>query len=984
MSDVSPLKPPEWLVFLRALLLGLVLAEIGRVAFLASSRLGQQLADAELIGPLIVGSGIAVAVLIAYSHMRGAYSQVRRVFASRRFELGGLLLAGAWIDQLVAPQLTQMHEQVAKLSPGWPLAISFALLAILSSTVLRPALRGSRQDSPSLYFVSDAEITSPEDDLLETSKQAIEFADVVLTCGTKSEMVFGLDGPWGVGKTSFLNMATKRWSSVAADQTIVFKFEPMRYASEPDLSERFIKDLCAKIQQSVFAPEFMPAVNRYSRMLKGKTDLSILGVKFSLEPSNETIDELLGDIDALLEQIERRLIIIIDDLDRLEPKLVNNVLFTVRRTFKLKHATYILCYDTEMLVAGKEEGGRARDFLEKFITAKLSLFIDMQSIKAFLVRDWHADSTQFPTIPAERMQELQHITKEAGELVSGPQAHLYVPLLGDLRKVKRFINAMLLMKLEKTNPGPSDFHARDLIHLVLLQLCFPGLFRRLYVEETEGRVGSFSIRRATGGEAVGFSNADEFANILEEAPPAAAFLLKALFHVGTLKVPSTIAIDDRGWRKRACFNLGTRTLEKYLQLIVRFKVPEATTTFTMYERLLDDILEGKTSIAMILEMPQFDAHGSEGVHERFWEIVKDNAHRLSRRAADEAITTLIRSLPLYSSLDPGDRSTRQRSIYMLLLLLERAGFGELPGRGRARPLKDVVEIAYWVLGGPANSRSPTIIQRLVEPSRGALGWDDLMIFRLHSCLDRGGQVHNICTALLRYENSNAVEHGDVALLTRNSMRRFSQLVFQEFKRRYISQNLNFFIEVDAVSDDHLLGKYDLPPAVDADIQIDLKARRSIIKSFVIYQLTNRQDAVGDGIGCGFYDEEGAADQGGIHSLMCDYLFGFCFNPRYGVAHARAFADYCLRALRDRMMDRLQELETFDIAATQAALTGLVGSQRLTLFWMSSGNEIKQMLKDLNGTVFSYRYKATYVERLPLVFAALDQLTDSGAQALPQG
>ena len=85
-----------------------------------------------------------------------------------------------------------------------------------------------------------------------------------------------------------------------------------------------------------------------------------------------------------------------------------------------------------------------------------------------------------------------------------------------------------------------------------------------------------------------------------------------------------------------------------------------------------------------------------------------------------------------------------------------------------------------------------------------------------------------------------------------------------------------------------------------------------------------------------------------------------------------------------MMDRLQELETFDIAATQAALTGLVGSQRLTLFWMSSGNEIKQMLKDLNGTVFSYRYKATYVERLPLVFAALDQLTDSGAQALPQG
>ena len=47
------------------------------------------------------------------------------------------------------------------------------------------------------------------------------------------------------------------------------------------------------------------------------------------KPSGETMDEMLEDIDEVLEQLGPRVIVILDDLDRLEPKLINNVLFTV-------------------------------------------------------------------------------------------------------------------------------------------------------------------------------------------------------------------------------------------------------------------------------------------------------------------------------------------------------------------------------------------------------------------------------------------------------------------------------------------------------------------------------------------------------------------------------------------------------------------------------------------------------------------------------
>ena len=80
---------------------------------------------------------------------------------------------------------------------------------------------------------------------------------------------------------------------------------------------------------------------------------------------------MLDDIVDVLRRIGRRVIVVIDDLDRLDPKTVNNVLFATRRTFKLSQATYVLCYDTEVLAGEKEEGSRAREFLEKFVTVKL-------------------------------------------------------------------------------------------------------------------------------------------------------------------------------------------------------------------------------------------------------------------------------------------------------------------------------------------------------------------------------------------------------------------------------------------------------------------------------------------------------------------------------------------------------------------------------------------------------------------------------------
>ena len=404
-----------------------------------------------------------------------------------------------------------------------------------------------------------------------------------------------------------------------------------------------IRDLSAAIQNKVFAPEFRPAASRYSRLIKGKADVSFLGFKISLEPSQETVDELLDDIDEALRRIGRRVIVVIDDLDRLDAKTVNNVLFATRRTFKLSQATYVLCYDTEMLASSKEEGSRAREFLEKFVTVKLSLFVDSSSIRNFLQRNWESSESHLGSVPSDTMVKLGAVLNELAEMMSGDLAAKYLPLLGDLRKVKRFINAILLMQIEKTDLGRTDFNKRDLINLMLLHLNYPGLFRRIYAEETEGRSGTFSISRKY--DEPSFKNADGFNKVKEEHPDTARFLLEQLFDVGFLKLGDGRNIEESVIRSRACFNKGeTRNLENFLKLLVRFAAPEPQETFILYQKAVDRVRKGR-SIGLVLAEAEFSLEREERAHDQFWRVLVNQAYDFTSPTVEDAIETLIEHLP---------------------------------------------------------------------------------------------------------------------------------------------------------------------------------------------------------------------------------------------------------------------------------------------------------------------------------------------------
>jgi hypothetical protein len=969
-------KMPEFVIFAKALVLGIASAEIFRISYLGGTRL---LSYTEMLDPILVlmSAAIIFALLVWYAILRGIVGNIGRLILSWRIDLFLCILGGIWASELLLPVTKKFHTYISESNKLWTLLVgSFLLIMILSS--LAQALMGQRKKRlDQIHFLDDSEILDPAEDVLGNNEQATQFAKTVLESSSNSALVYGLDAPWGFGKTSFINLAVNYWQQNAGREVIIFRFEPLRYASEPDLPEKFIRDLSAEIQRQVFVPEFPATVTRYSRLLKGKTDFSFLGFKFTFEPSSETIDELLEDINDVLKHISRRLIIVIDDLDRLDVNAVNSVLFMLRRTFSLSQTAYILCYDTEILVANNDDAVRARQFLEKFINLKISLFVDTSALVRFVRTDWKVEENKFQSIPSDTMLKLASVLSELGDMLEDSHAATYMSLIGDMRKLKRFVNALLMIQIEKTDLSNTDFNQRDLINLMLLHLHFPGIFRKIYLEESEGRSGIFSIKINEDGTDHKFVNTEEYVKFSDSSGVLEKFLLDQLFSTKILEFGDFENVDEAVQASRACFNIDPfRNLEKYLKLIVRFSAPEPRATFRLYQDAVSKVLQGNT-IESVLDNDNFDLKHGERAHDQFWRILVSQSIEFKSEAANDSINTLIKFLPKYSLVDVDGRGLRTRSIYNLNRLVDRAGWGRTDGKRLPNSSVNIIEIAHLIFGEEKYSGNG-LIDRLSAIDRGALGWFDLTLFRLQCSADRQGQLHNLQNALILYDNINAPTSGLVANLAIIGMRTISQRIFTLFKSRYIDNNKNLFDDLDSISDAQLLGdaasfyfSEAMVQKTDDYLSYLIKGARSMTKSFIVYQLANRQPPSGSGVGTGYYNLLGSKDDGEIAEIMNDYIFNVCFNPDIKEQNVEHFLDYCLSNLTSGIWEDGNERKYQP--SRQSLVSGL-SADKLRSYWAKHKSFI--MARNFTSSdkeVLTLNYIASYAQDLEAVFNVLDQI-----------
>lgn len=225
-----------------------------------------------------------------------------------------------------------------------------------------------------------------------------------------SGFVIGVTGSWGSGKTSVINMAVSSLDEEPGYR--VLRFNPWLFSGTPQLVEHFFTELAAQLREAgrrrkgerltnlgstverygnLLDPlRFAPGVDtaaKVSRFAGGALRSAGKGPT-SVRAEKETLDKLLNEHDE-------RLIVVIDDIDRLEEGEIRDVMRLVRLVGDFPNVVYILAFATD--VVARALGNRQLDleratsdghtYLEKIVQVTHAVpSIDREAMSALVLR----------------------------------------------------------------------------------------------------------------------------------------------------------------------------------------------------------------------------------------------------------------------------------------------------------------------------------------------------------------------------------------------------------------------------------------------------------------------------------------------------------------------------------------------------------------------------------------------------------------------
>ena len=942
--------------------------------------------------PFITVAGLSL--LVSFLYVERTHISLVRVLRSGRFDVLFAFCFGCAISVLLGGIGTSVYR-------AWSLSLTanqfgviclipIGLLISLFLGQLTSAL-GRPRPSVSSFFLDDKPIDHASQDLLNVADSARRFADLVLNHNSQRSVVFGIDAPWGIGKSTFINLCKERWLTLRAANVVIYDFNPIKYEDSKNLTSVFVDGLIRAIRNHSYIPDLSVQLSRYSRLLQGaRARLPIIDVE--ILANTDTADEALASLDAALSLLGAKVIIIVDDLDRLTLAAAKQILYTIKKSFSLPNVSYVLAYDTEnigALEAEAPDADKLTEFLEKFINIKVGLYIESSNLIRYVSDNLAAalsgNSQADPQLVSRAIAGLVDILKSK-------DYHKYHLYIGDVRKIKRLINTILLLAIDRTDFENTDFNREDLIHLLLIYINYPAIFRDIYDSETEGRYGLFSVvspddtahpdfRKAaqSGAAQFPYKNSLAYRRYRKKLRPVQRFLIDRVFNEAVRLNNEKIGqVSEEARTSFACFNGsggGGRNLEQYLHLIVRLTAPQSDTQYHFYLNKKNEIVEGR-SIAEVLSDPEFAWTKRESARDQLWRVVVNSTRDITHTLGTLLIGQIMRTITDYCLLEDATVGIglRQHLPFYLVKLLDACGWSGPEGdRGPNTP-ENISEIADWILC-EGRHKTDGVIITLSGSDRGILGFYDLLVFRLYCSADRGGDTFNLQRALILRGNPSARTDGLTKDLALNEMREISQRIFSQFKAIYIVNGINIFDVIDELSESELCGKY-LPYVQERRANGELEAfdtliaaLKSQLMTFITYQLGASRAEFG--VPCGYYDVTGSADGKGISAAINAYLFDVCFNSQIAKRNYEHFLDYLLMNFSSTFGGGPRRY-----IPSADEFTKTIHRHLIADYWERNRAEIlMERYTNRDRVVWTRNYRVTYRDHLEGVFEVLDSLVD---------
>jgi len=244
-------------------------------------------------------------------------------------------------------------------------------------------------------FNSDNPITSRSEDKLGRDGFCKHFAKSIMNYNENETLTIGLFGEWGSGKTSIINMTLEYIDAEYVDspnrKPIIIKYDPWNFSDQNNLIQQFFKELSQNLKRKEYGEKLNmvgEAVENYSIYLEPFTFTltSIPGISIIFNSIGKSISKYFtkraNDIGSLkteiknkILKIDKKIIVIIDDIDRLTNTEIRQIFQLVKSLADFPNVIYILSFDREIVCEALKEvqKGDGNDYIEKIIQVPIEV-----------------------------------------------------------------------------------------------------------------------------------------------------------------------------------------------------------------------------------------------------------------------------------------------------------------------------------------------------------------------------------------------------------------------------------------------------------------------------------------------------------------------------------------------------------------------------------------------------------------------------------
>lgn len=248
---------------------------------------------------------------------------------------------------------------------------------------------------------ADRPSSNPQDDLFGHAPFAEILANSICRYPGNDGLVLALYGPWGSGKSTVLSYVRYFLEQrPEAEQPVIVIFNPWWFSGQENLARAFLGQMQAVLPaKNAKFKKLGDLLGDFSEGVGGLIDLSgmtggaggkigkLIGMITKRKPKD--VPALKSEISKILRDAQTRILVIIDDIDRLTPEETRQLFTVIKALADFPNVVYLLAFDREVAAQAIEQqsGMPGERYLEKIIQVPFELPpVDRVALRAALFK----------------------------------------------------------------------------------------------------------------------------------------------------------------------------------------------------------------------------------------------------------------------------------------------------------------------------------------------------------------------------------------------------------------------------------------------------------------------------------------------------------------------------------------------------------------------------------------------------------------------